>query len=461
MANTNNDCAPISSNCVTWLGEDIPCLGIKHGDSISTLVAIIANKVCEISVPQDLSKLSLEGLLSICNQVEPVSLTLVSVLQLMIDNNVCLKDLIDAINERLNNLEGNSSLTLILNCLGTEDEFGNPVEIDENTLLQLLIDNICQLKSDIADINIKIVDLQTQINNIVITPEIIEPNITTCLDPISAPTSEHIETVATEICSIRTDVGTTANVQNALAKQVSDLDAKYITNPDWILSTQVNNLSKLINNLLVLALDHEERITNIENNCCALTCDHVTIGFSVAPNEMYNGLVLNFGNIHGTFIPSGFTDCGSKVTIIDADGTIVGPVLIQIRNDDLEDGPYEVEINVSALRLNADLTVNVESKFCNGSLVCVKCNSKKFSFFNSGCPACALLNDNETGDIVITYTLPDDVTEYTETIVPGQTGYINRFATITEITLAGSPVTAGSSGVLSDCFDFSTSHPST
>jgi hypothetical protein len=454
-----NNCAEISSNCVTWEGSDIPCLGIKNGDSLSTLVTIIATKVCELAEPLDLSTLSLQGLLDICGQTEPINITIQTVLQLMIDNNVCLKELIDDINQRLNDIESGDTLTLNLSCLGSEDEFGNEVEIAENDLLQILINSICDLKESISSINLKITDLQEQINAIEINPVITEPDIATCLESDELPTSEQIVIVADEICSVREDLGSTANVQNALSKQTAELDAIYITNPDWILTASVTNLTKLINNLAVIALGHEERITNIENNCCALDCDDVKIGFSVTPNATYNGLIINFGNINGTYIPTGFSDCGSKVTIIDVNGDKVGPYALTIVNDDVEDGPYIVELNVSALQLDENLTINVESRMCNGSLVCVKCTSKQFSFFNSGCPACGIENANEEGVVVVTYTLPGDETEYTETIPAGLTGYINRFATVTEVTLDAVVVTKELSGAISDCFGFPDTPP--
>lgn len=449
-----NNCAPISSNCITWEGTDIPCLNIKTGDSLSVLIANIANKVCELANPLDLSQLSLQGLLEICNQSEPINITLISVLQLMIDNNVCLKDLIDSIVERLNDINNSSIFNLNLFCLGTEDEFGNAVDIAEEELLQLLINGICDLKTDVANINLRITAIQEVIDNIDIAPVVTEPDIATCLDATEKPTSEQIIIVADEICTIREDVGSTANVQNALSKQNVELDAKYITNTDWILTSSVTNISKLLNNLVVIALDHEERITNIENNCCALSCDDVKIDFSVTPNEFYNGLILNFGNINGTFIPNGFEDCGSKVTIIDVNGLKVGPTNIEIVNDDVDDGPYIVEINVSSLQLDQDLIINVESRMCNGSLVCVKCTSKRFSFFNSGCPACEIENSNEEDTIEVFYTLPNDETEYSEVIPAGNKGYINRFATVTTVEVDGVETDIDESGGVSDCFGF-------
>ena len=47
-SNTNNGCTDnTSSNCVVWQGPDLTCIDVCHGDSISDIVAKIAEKLCE------------------------------------------------------------------------------------------------------------------------------------------------------------------------------------------------------------------------------------------------------------------------------------------------------------------------------------------------------------------------------------------------------------------------------
>lgn len=41
-------CVPTSSECVIWQGPDIPFMKLCKGDSISVVVAGVANKVCDI-----------------------------------------------------------------------------------------------------------------------------------------------------------------------------------------------------------------------------------------------------------------------------------------------------------------------------------------------------------------------------------------------------------------------------
>jgi hypothetical protein len=44
-SNTNG-CTPISSNCVIWQGPDIPCINICNGATVSDVVAMLAQEVC-------------------------------------------------------------------------------------------------------------------------------------------------------------------------------------------------------------------------------------------------------------------------------------------------------------------------------------------------------------------------------------------------------------------------------
>jgi hypothetical protein len=52
MIPTNKDnnagCTPLSSNCVIWQGPDIPCIKLCKGDSVSDVVARLADELCTV-----------------------------------------------------------------------------------------------------------------------------------------------------------------------------------------------------------------------------------------------------------------------------------------------------------------------------------------------------------------------------------------------------------------------------
>ena len=41
-------CTPISSNCVVWQGPNLACINVCNGDNISTVVAKVAEFVCNM-----------------------------------------------------------------------------------------------------------------------------------------------------------------------------------------------------------------------------------------------------------------------------------------------------------------------------------------------------------------------------------------------------------------------------
>ena len=51
-SSNTNGCNPISSNCVIWQGPDIPCLELCNGATVSDVVALLAEQICNtLGVP--------------------------------------------------------------------------------------------------------------------------------------------------------------------------------------------------------------------------------------------------------------------------------------------------------------------------------------------------------------------------------------------------------------------------
>ena len=43
-----NGCDPTSSNCVVWQGPNLDCIGLCTGDTVSTVIAKLAEKLCSV-----------------------------------------------------------------------------------------------------------------------------------------------------------------------------------------------------------------------------------------------------------------------------------------------------------------------------------------------------------------------------------------------------------------------------
>ena len=75
-------CTPVSSNCVVWQGPDLDCIGLCHGDTISDVIAKIAELLCNIIDELDISNFNFACLLD-ASSPQPVNIQ--DLIQLIID----------------------------------------------------------------------------------------------------------------------------------------------------------------------------------------------------------------------------------------------------------------------------------------------------------------------------------------------------------------------------------------
>lgn len=382
------NCIPTPSSCVVWNGGDIEYLGICNGESLNNVIWEIIIKLQDLA-GTDLSTFDIDTLLTICNEKAPLEINLISILTLLRDNQICLKDYIDTLNDRINELSQNNNVDINLRCFADFDNLGNSLSITRVQLDQLVVDTICNHKGRIESLEGTVIVLQNEINNIDLNSTVNELSFATCLDPVIKPTSSQIITTAQEVCDIELAVGTPVQVAVALAKTPGDLNAEFGLITGWDLTPA--NWSENYGNLLLEVQNLRQRIKFMEDNCCAITCDDVKVGFSVVMNEDGTGVILRFTAGSGTSIPTGFTDAGSTVIITDVDGNTM-EALITISNN------AEQEISVTGLNLMSDLEINVTVKMSNGSITCEKCVVRKVKL--PGCNFCTITAND---DVTIVY----------------------------------------------------------
>ena len=384
------NCIPTPSSCVQWNGGQIEYLGICNGDSLNNIIWEIITKLQEIA-GNDLSSFDIDTILDICNQRAPLEINLISILTLIRDNQVCLKDYIDTLNDKINELSKSENVDVNLKCFSDFDNLGNILSITRSQLDQFVIDTLCNHKDRIENIEGSLVVLQNQINNIDINPTVNELSFGTCLDSTIKPTSSQVITTANEVCNIENSIGTPSEVAIALSKTPGDLNTEFGLIPGWDLTP--SNWAENYGNLLLEVQNLRTRLNFIEDNCCALSCDDVKVGFSVVMNEDSTGVILRFTAGAGTNIPSGFTDIGSTVTITDIDGNSVDANIIISNN-------AEEEVIITGLNLLGDLDVNVTVRMSNGSITCEKCVSRKIKL--PGCNSCTI---TATDTVTIMYKI--------------------------------------------------------
>jgi len=209
---TQEGCNPISSNCVVWQGPDIPCINLCNGDSVSDVVAKLAEELCTIVDQLDISLIDI----SCFGALAPEPQDFRDVVQLLVD--------------RICNLEAGSSngipstggcpdncLVPIAQCLQFTDPLGNVVtEIALRDYLILIGNRVCTILSEINGINGAITNIETRLA--VIEQELANPVDNSIVITTAGCVGRGIPTpIAAFVTALETALCDLTNVQTQLA----------------------------------------------------------------------------------------------------------------------------------------------------------------------------------------------------------------------------------------------------
>lgn len=412
------NCIPTLSSCVEWNGGTIEYLGICNGDSLNNLVWEIITKLEGIA-GDDLSQFDIDSLLDICNQKAPSEITIISILNLIKNNQVCLKDFIDTLNDKLNELFQNTGVTVNLKCYAEFDNLGNALSINREQLDQLIIDNLCAQKLRIETLEGKVISLQSQIDNINNTTTVDELSFATCINASELPTSTQVINTALAHCDLESATGDSTDISASLAHTPAGMNAEFGLLSGWILTP--SNWAENYNNLLIAFGNVWGRLQTIENTCCALSCNDVELGFTSVYNEDMDGIIITFSFGAGTSIPAGFTDGGSYGTITDQNGNSIDFNIV-IDNNSTD------EIIISGLDTTGPLDISIIAIMSTETLTCQKCLSGRVTQSTcSYCEVCAngtdgssvvIVYQSSTSSIVIENSTTSTSTTTTTTIAP-------------------------------------------
>ena len=382
-------CIKTSPACIEWDLCDIPCLGIKTGDTLDDITFSIVRRICELSSPLDLSSISIECLIDKFKVVEPLNKTIATFLQLVIDNQCSISDLITAINNRIDHI-ASPTLILDLKCLKVLDSAGNQLPYTTQTVLQNLINEACLIRDAIAGLSGAISNINIRIDNIPAPYQ--EPAITAgCVYSGTRPLSQGFSILASDYCTFKTAVGTTSQIQTAIGRQPATLNVDFATDLNFVQSP--STLAQSDNNQWILLDALYKRLKALEDCACKKTCADIIIGFITEFTES-NTVILKFTSGAGTFIPVGYKDCGSVLTISNEAGIKSLPYNIIIS----QEGETQ-ELDISMFRVGEYLTFNVEVKLCSKDLNCEKCVTKVVR----NTSGCCLITNTSTVPITITY----------------------------------------------------------
>lgn len=392
-----DNCIPVASSCITWNGGDVEYLGVCNGDPLNTLLWEVITKLEDIT-GEDLASFDIDSLVEVCNQKAPLEVTILSILNILKNNDICLKDYILTLQEAIAELQNDSSINVNLKCLADFDNLGNNLTLTRDQLDQKVIDTLCDHRTRIETLEGTVVDLQTQINDIENTSTVEELEFATCVNASVLPTSTQVINTSNSLCELKDETGTGAEIVSALSNTPSIfLTPEYMSLTGWIASP--SNLAENYNNLLVAFNYVIGRIDLIEDNCCAPSCANVKLGISAVYNEDNTGVLIKFTAGAGTDIPSGFLDIGSTIVITDVDGNTETFITSGV---DLIANNAEIEVSITGLNLTGDLTISIDANMSNGTLTCSKCLGKTIK--KATCDFCTICASGaEDTSLVIIY----------------------------------------------------------
>jgi hypothetical protein len=360
---TQEGCNPISSNCVVWQGPDIPCINLCNGDSVSDVVAKLAEELCTIVDQLDISLLDI----SCFGALAPEPGDFRDVIQLLI-NRIC-------------NLEASSGggtpstggcpdncLVPLAPCLQFTDPLGNTVtEIVLRDYLILIANRLCTLISQVNTLSSAVTDLQNRVT--VIENELANPvdnsiiiTSANCVgNSIPTPISAFVIALETTLCNLIAAVGTPTEINIAISQQctpngrpldsagqLSNSGSSMSNIPGWIQGASYTTLSNAVNNLWLTVCDMRVAISDLQAQltaCCSLTCNDIDWNFTTSGLVSTKFITLLFsGNI-----PSGFT--------YSAGGTTTP---VTITNSTGQGGSYAIDV-ITAIQTGAPVQVALDT----------------------------------------------------------------------------------------------------
>ena len=375
-----NGCNNISSNCVIWQGPDIACIDLCTGDTVSEVVAKLAEKLCDIisgvqSEP-DLSGFDLKCALP--------SGTAPSTLK---DNLQAIVDYICALPSG-----GGGTTTLPNINLCTNLQYDDPATGAAVTSLPLdqyalLVGNkVCDILDSITTINNTLTSLGDRITileNCVLPCSSGEVNeaqiISQCVVPGGQLTNVSVVLLAleTRFCALETATGTPTLINNAIGQQSLTSSYTLLSNPStnygsqtgW--HTSATTLAQSVQNQWIVLDDLYHAIQTIQLNCCPGACDSITVGMAatgVTDPGTGNISQVNL-NFSSSSIPSTFNDCGGFQTITITD-TVGGSITTTQQVTALQSNTSGVNVTVSSLNTYGDLSVAMNWCFNDGTNNC-------------------------------------------------------------------------------------------
>ena len=282
---TQEGCHPISSNCVIWQGPDIPCIDLNHGDSVSDVVAKLAERLCDISNQLDISLLDLSCFNPLCPTPEDFQ----DLIQIIINKICALENPPIDPGTTVSDCPDDCIVT-IAPCFQETDFLGNLITTLPLRDYVIKIGNeLCSLISTITTIQSSITDLDNRVTYIEdnccgpVKEAVSTVSCLTTLPPNGIPISVHLAFVEQELCNLLDVTGDPADLTNAILQECPGLDSSLQLGnppslmdalPGWVKIGDYNTVADAINNIWLTICDLRLAVSTLQADlvaCCTAT----------------------------------------------------------------------------------------------------------------------------------------------------------------------------------------------
>lgn len=270
-SNSTSTCDPMSSNCVVWQGEDLACVSVCQGDSISDVVSALCTQITLLQAAQssgapfnitDINQSTLVG--------TPAT-NLTELIQLMVDNIV--------INQNSSGGGGHTSsfgCSEVFKCSAYYPECFYSILPAGGSLgdwITAVSNTLCNERSSSTTNAAITTQLQQRVGNLEQaptgepTPRVYSSGVVT--KNILTPIDKVVQALDSQFIQLRSTTGTASNIALGVNSQPANINTALST-PGYSKSLKASPVTggDALLNIWVLLEDARSAITEIQNSCC-------------------------------------------------------------------------------------------------------------------------------------------------------------------------------------------------
>jgi hypothetical protein len=350
-----------------------------------------------------------------------------NILTLLITKTCTLEDLI-------NNIGAGPTvedpLITIAQCFRTTDSNGDPVTTKQHTEYTRLIGlKVCDINTTVTAHTASISSYGNRITVLeqaVLGSSATEGQVTLSCGGVntSLTITDAILNLQTQVCSIRTAIGTNSALTTAAGLQPSSLSTAPALSTTGTMSAltgwkpTVSTVADTISNLWVTLIDLRTAFNNIKD-LIKPDCANVIVDF--APAMINNGTAVNLFFSGYSSVPTGWTNTdskGSKLTITDTLGNS-HPIYVDVIGQVNSANPLVIQLSGTPLNLATKLTFVLQSSLTNSGVQCNKTVTKESTGGTNSCPTLQVVPGSTTMAFSFNPPITDNATYKIELLSSG------------------------------------------